>query len=513
MRSIFFKLFLSFWLIMILGGAVSVVVMYTFQHLSLESMKNDVTRKNDENLARMIILSGQAAWEMYLCGGPEEYRNYLDGLAAGAGIRITLVRDDNRKITGEPLDHESEKLAVSARIRGDAIIRKADENLTVARSLTNREGGSVVVVGVQAFPPGMPPPEEGGMSFPGPPPGMPPPPEAGGPPFSGGPPPGMLPQPDGGKLHFISHLFPPFWGTGEIVRTAIMFLVVSGVCYLLARSLTIPIRKLQRIAQQIAEGDYSVRVGKIPGGTGSELAALGRDFDIMVERTEKVIGAQKRLLRDISHELRSPLARLNVALELAKKQLNAQDSISLNKIGKESVRLNELIGHLLILARLESGAGLLAVEEINLTGLVREVAEDVDFEASSKGAGVEIAFAQEVSVTGSRELLRRAIENIVRNAAQYTERDTLVQIFLSAEGKEAEIRVVDSGTGVPEQDLPHLFEPFYRVAKARERQTGGAGIGLAIAEQAIKAHGGKVIAQNGVGQKGLVVTVTFPRSL
>ncbi|MDR3630167.1 MAG: ATP-binding protein [Desulfocapsaceae bacterium] len=496
MRGIFFKLFLSFWLIMLLGGAMSVVAVSTFRHLSIESLKTDMARKNDENLARLIVLSGQAAWEMFTCGGSEEYESYIDGLAAGARIRLTLIRDDNRTITGGEIDSESEKLADSARIAPQASLLKTAEGLTVAKRLTARDGGSVVVVGVQTFgpPPGQPPP---------------PPPDAGGFHFHGGPPLGP-PLPFGEERHLYARFFPPFLGRGEIIRSAIMLIVVSGVCYVLARSLATPIRRLQVIAQRIAEGDYSARVGTVMGGAGSELAALGRDFDIMVERTEKVIAAQKRLLRDISHELRSPLARLNVALELAKKQLHAEENISLRKIGQESARLNDLIGQLLILARLESGSGLPAVERVNLAGLIREVAADANFEASSMGRGVEILSVQEIGVSGSRELLRRAIENIVRNAVQYTARNTRVQISLSLEARRAEIRVVDFGAGVPEQDLLHLFEPFYRVAKARERQTGGTGIGLAIAEQAVKAHGGRIAALNGEGQKGLIVIIVLP---
>jgi len=470
----FFKLFLGFWLTMILGGAASLAVISTFQHLSIEVMKDDMTRSIDERLAKLIVLSGQAAWEMYKCGGRAEYDNYIDGLESGARTKIILVRDDNRIITGDQAADEYIELADSVRKNNEVSIRKYGETLTVAKHLTAKDGASIVVTGVHTF---------------GPPPGIP---------------------PEGRDPHVLTRFLPPFFGRGEMVRTAIMLIVVSGVCYLLARSLTTPIRKLQKTAQQIAGGDYSARVGKSLGRTGNEIADLGRDFDIMVDRTEKVISAQKRLLRDISHELRSPLARLNVALALAKKRLDAEDDSFLNKIGQEADRLNELIGHLLTLARLESGAGIPAAELVNLTMLLLEIAGDVDFEAASNGRGVKIVSSEEVTVTGSRELLRRAIENIVRNAAHYTAKNTRVEISLSVEGKEAEIWVVDYGAGVPEQDLPHLFEPFYRVAKARERETGGAGIGLAIAEQAVKAHGGRMTARNGDDHNGLIVTITLP---
>ena len=493
MRSMFFRLFLSFWLIIILGGAASVAVMSSFQHLSIESMKGDMTRRIDDNLAKLIVLSGQSAWETYKCWGSEEYKNYIDGLETGAHTRISLVRDDNRTITGGKITDELERLADNARTNNEVALRKSGNTLTVAKHLTTRDGGSIVAIGVQTLgpPPGMP--QEGGNLL-----------------FLPGPPLRMPPPPDGREPPVLNRFFPPFWGQREIGRTAIMLIVVSSVCYLLARSLTIPIRKLQKTAQQISGGDYSARIGKSLGSAGNEIADLGRDFDIMVERTETVISAQKRLLCDISHELRSPLARLNVALALAKKRLDADDDSSLNKIGIESGRLNEMIDHLLTLTRLESGAGIPVAEPVDLTGLLREVAGDADFEVTGKGCGVMIVSSQEVTVTGSRELLRRAIENIVRNAARYTSRNTRVEISLVTRQKEAEIIIADYGPGVPEQDLPHLFVPFYRVAEARERQSGGVGIGLAIAEQAVKANGGRVIARNREGRKGLVVTIILP---
>jgi signal transduction histidine kinase len=493
MRSMFFKLFLGFWLTMILGGAVSVAVISTFRHLSIEVLKTDITRKFDENMVRLIVLSGQAAREMYRCGGQTEYENYISGLAEDARTRITLIRGDNRTITGDQVADETLQLAESARKETEEIIVKEGETLIVAKNLTSKDGDPCVLIGKHTFgpPPGMPPP--GGRGF-----------------HTFGPPSGMPPPPGGRELDFLAGFNPFFLGRGELIRTTIMLIVVSGVCFLLARSLTMPIRKLQKTTQQIARGDYSARVGKSLGRIGNEIADLGRDFDIMAEHTEKVINAQKRLLRDISHELRSPLARLNVALALVKKRFNAEDDTSLQKIGQEADRLNELIGHLLILTRLESGAGVHVLDPVDLSGLLHEVAEDVEFEVSGNGRGVKVVTSEKVIVSGSRELLRRAIENIVRNAAQYSPENSRVEIVLSAGEKEAEIQVIDFGPGVPEHDLSHLFEPFYRVAKARERQSGGVGIGLAITEQAVKAHGGRVIARNGDERQGLIVTITLP---
>lgn len=478
MRSLFFRLFLGFLLTIFLGGAVSGVVISTSQHLSIELFKNDMMRKLDENAARLIVLSGQAAREMYRCGGQAEYENYLNGLVEGARTRITLIRDDNRTLTGDKISDEFVFLAESARKQTEAALKKSGETLMVAKHLTTRDGDSFVVLGEHTF----------------------------------GGPPGFQPPMEGKGRSFFAGIFPPFFARGEMIRLTIMIVAISGFCYVLARSLTIPIRRLQKTTQQIAGGDYSVRVGKSLGKTGNEIADLGRDFDIMVDRTEKVISAQKRLLRDISHELRSPLARMGVALELAKSRLHAEDSSSLKKIELESGRLNELIGQLLTLTRLESGVGLAAVEPVDLTRLLADVVADVDYEAANSSRGVKIVATAEVMMSGSRELLRRAIENIIRNAAQYTADKTQVEVTLSVGHDEAQIQVTDFGPGVPEHDLPHLLEPFYRVAEARERQTGGVGIGLAIAEQAVKAHGGRVIMENCGGGRGLVVTIALPLS-
>ena len=475
MRSMFWRLFISFWLTMIFGGAVSFAVISTFRHLSMDQWHEDMARRLDEKLTNFILLSGQAAEQMYRCGGRSEFTAFVGGLSQGAGIDLTLVGGDNRSITGEPLAEALLQLAKRARKDKTLLIEKEAGRLTVAKELAVPEGETVVVVGAHAFVP---------------PPGMPP--------------------PNGKEPPFFARLLPPFFGPGEMVRSAVMLLMVSAVCYLLARSLATPIKKLQRIAQQIAAGDYSARVAGSFGRSGYEIADLGRDFDIMVERTETVINSQKRLLRDISHELRSPLARLNVALELAKKRFAGENDSALIKIGQEADRLNELIGQLLVLSRLESGAEAMITEPVEVSSVLREVAENADFEAAWSGRKVTLLVSAEAVVLGSRELLRRAMENIVRNGVRYTAPDTGVEIVQEVRDDKVQISISDHGPGVPEEDLSHLFEPFYRVAKARERQTGGVGIGLAIALQAVKVHGGSMVVENAVDRPGLMVTVTLP---
>lgn len=283
------------------------------------------------------------------------------------------------------------------------------------------------------------------------------------------------------------------------------------VCYFLARSLTAPIRKLREATNSLAGGDFSVRVGKNLGRQGSEVADLGRDFDVMAEKIEALLVSQKLLLRDISHELRSPLARLNVALELARQRAGEEAEQPLARIELESRRLNELIGELLILTRVESGAQPLEQEDFILNDLLEMVVADASFEAINHDKAVRLVALDTVALHGSRELMRRAFENVVRNAVHYTAARTTVELNLVREvgGQLVFITVADHGPGVPEESLIHLFEPFYRVAEARDRQTGGSGIGLTIAERAVRLHGGMMKAANGV-HGGLVVTVILP---
>jgi two-component system sensor histidine kinase CpxA len=294
----------------------------------------------------------------------------------------------------------------------------------------------------------------------------------------------------------------------------LLYSVVGGlVCYFLARSLTAPIRKLREATNRIAGGDFSVRVGRELSPQGSEVADLGRDFDTMAERIEALLLSQKLLLRDISHELRSPLARLNVALELARQRAGAEAGPPLDRIGRESERLNELIGELMTLTILESGARELRKENFELNGLIGMVAEDALYEARSRNRGVTFTADGKALVHGSWELMRRALENVVRNAVHYTAEHSAVEIRLTCEnngeGRKAVITIRDHGPGVPEETLSHLFTPFYRVAEARDRQSGGTGIGLAIAERAVRLHGGSMTAANAAGG-GLLVTITLP---
>jgi two-component system sensor histidine kinase CpxA len=230
----------------------------------------------------------------------------------------------------------------------------------------------------------------------------------------------------------------------------------------------------------------------------------------MAERIAALISSQQRLLADISHELRSPLARLTVALELARKNVSEKGIAALDRIEMETERVNTLVGQLLALTRLESGAERVPPETVTLEDLVQQVVDDANYEAKPRHKEVKVLQLAPCRVRGSSELLRSGIENVIRNAIRYTAEGTAVEVSLTWKLDTAVLLVRDHGPGVPEAELAHIFEPFYRVGEARERSSGGVGLGLSIADRTIKLHGGSVRAENVPG--GLLITIELPVS-
>jgi len=298
-----------------------------------------------------------------------------------------------------------------------------------------------------------------------------------------------------------------------IAAPIIVAAIISGlVCLLLARYLTTPILRLSRATHQFASGNLSLRVAPTMGRRRDEIADLAHDFDSMAERLQALIGAQQQLLSDVSHELRSPLARLQVALGLARQREKNQANAELDRIELEAERLNELIGQLLSLTRLESGTALTHAGPVDLTALLAEIAESTDFEARAENRQVRIIHSIPATLEANENLLRSALENVLRNAARYTDEHTSVDVSLQADHERTGwllIQVRDHGPGVPEEMLTKLFEPFVRVGDARDRKSGGYGLGLAIAERAIRLHGGEISAAN-EPDGGLVVRIRLP---
>jgi two-component system, OmpR family, sensor kinase len=297
-------------------------------------------------------------------------------------------------------------------------------------------------------------------------------------------------------------------------RLAVIFVVSGLACYALARQLTRRLRLIRAGSRRLAEGDLRARIGPQLGEMDDEAMALARDLDQMAERIDALLGAQQRLLRDVSHELRSPLARLTVALELARQEAGGAGADFHERIAREAERLGQLIGEILTLTRLEGEAkAQRQADALDLSELVREVAEDADFEARPSRRRVEVVRGDAITLLGYAEILRRAVENVVRNAVRFAPSESAVEVHLERaliEGRPvARLHVRDRGPGVPEGYLQEIFQPFFRVSESRDRRSGGTGVGLAITERAVRLHGGSVMARNAEGG-GLIVSIAIP---
>ncbi|MGK0169559.1 MAG: signal transduction histidine kinase [Gammaproteobacteria bacterium] len=308
------------------------------------------------------------------------------------------------------------------------------------------------------------------------------------------------------------------------VRLSIALAISGLVCYLLARYLVGPVARLRGATQRMARGDLSARVGTTMGNRRDEIVDLANDFDLMAERVDTLVSSKQRLMRDVAHELRSPLARLRVALELARQRAAGRADNEHDRIELETERLSYLISEILTLEQLAEPMQPAATEQLDIGRLVEEVCEDASFESQ----GLTTATAHDglstpkvnchvsgtPNVRGQAMQLRSAIENIVRNACKYAEDGSVVtvSVALSDDKAAVEIIVEDEGPGVPNEALEHIFEPFYRVDDARARSHGGHGLGLAIAARIAQRHKGTVRAHNQEGTHGLRVTFALPLS-
>ena len=301
-------------------------------------------------------------------------------------------------------------------------------------------------------------------------------------------------------------------GEGLFRLFAISTVLASIACLLLAHYLSKPIWQLRLATNRLASGDLNARAGEKLGKRSDEIADLVRDFDTMAERIRELLQNQKRLLSDVSHELRSPLARLRVALALARRREDEGQRPFHDRMEIEIERLDEMIGRILTLSRLESGQLKLTTTQLDLNELIEDVLADARFEAERTEHSIEFISDVNVQVQANEELLRSSIENIVRNALYYTAGTEPIQVKLSATNGEATVRVRDSGPGVPPEALSNLFEAFYRVDDSRVTITGGTGLGLAIAKRAILAHDGTITAEN-VSPHGLLVEIKLPATV
>jgi signal transduction histidine kinase len=454
MRSLFLKVFLWFWLAMGLVVAAFVIA----SELSRPSEMYSRGSLTD----RYTSFIAETAAATYEREGRPGLVAYLDRVAGVAGVRARLFDEQGAELSGLGAQQGAPELVRRTLASGGRVFDAPAARPLFAFPAATGGGGRYVFVG-----------------------------ELGGPPD------------------------PPFANPRFLLPRILAVMLTAGLlCYLLARYIVSPVLKLRAVTKQVAGGDLSARVGPLLGRRRDELAAMGHDFDAMAERVETLVNAQQLLIRDISHELRSPLTRLNVALELARRRAGAEAAPALDRIEREAASINEMIGQLLALSRVESGADGLKTAGLDLCDLVRAVAEDAEFEAQARGRSVRVTACEPCQTMGAAELLRSAVENVVRNAVSYTAEGTEVEVALRCDSgggaeRRAVISVRDRGAGVPEEAVEKIFQPFYRVEDARERQTGGTGLGLAIAARAVRLHGGSIRAANADGG-GLVVEISLP---
>lgn len=307
------------------------------------------------------------------------------------------------------------------------------------------------------------------------------------------------PPPD---LHRPKHFFP-------LIPILIGALASFIFAAMLAWYFSKPIKQLQQAFASAANGNLDVRVGASMGSRRDELVDLGNAFDVMAVRLGALLQSQTRLLHQVSHELRSPLARLQIAVGLARQQPEKLES-SLARIERESERMDDLVGELLALSRLESGVIKLEKEPVNLNELLTTVLEDARFEGDAKHIAIDYVPQAEavVSLLGQLDLLHRAIDNVVRNAIKYSASQSHVSINTSVENDTINITVNDQGAGVAEDELDMIFQAFFRGSNTN--QADGHGVGLAIAKQIIEAHGGSISASN-LGEGGLSVKIRLEK--
>ena len=455
MHSLYWRIFLAFWLALalILVGTLTVAV-------------NATAHRTDRPWIERAQLYGQAA-RAFRQQGPEGLNHWLSTLRAEPLSRTFVITPDGSELLGR---------ALPPSIYGPAgpPPRAASDPKAVIEAIAPI-GGALVLV-----------------------------------------------SPDGGIYHVVVGPVrdsPRLFGELELPGVPLALLLIAltvsaAVCYFLARYLAAPVDRLRLATRQLAGGDLHVRVLPTLKGRQDDLGLLATDLDTMAERLRQLLEGKQQLLRDVSHELRSPLARLQLALSLARR--NASDAERhIERAALEADRLEQLIARTLKLVRLERPVHEFEQASVDVHELLTTIAADVAIEADARGCRVEVQAQGPLPVLGDAELLRSAFENVIRNAVRYSPAGAAIAVQAAlahdAEGRQrVDVTVRDCGPGVPEKDLALIFEPFYRVDAAREhRSAGGEGLGLAIAARALALHSGWIEARNAPGG-GLLVRASLP---
>jgi two-component system sensor histidine kinase CpxA len=299
---------------------------------------------------------------------------------------------------------------------------------------------------------------------------------------------------------------PPLAPTLFIPYFALLTVAIVFLAWLLSVRIVSPVHHVATIVERFGKGDLTARVR---GRRRDEIGDLGRSFDGMADHIETLLTAERRLLQDVSHELRSPLARLSFAAELMKGA--AKPDEALDRMRREILRLSRLIDNLIEVTRVEGDPSSRETQRLSLTSLIREVMTDCVFEAEARNVAITGQIDDGLEITGNSELIRRAVENVLRNAIRYSPKESVVSAQVSRDSNGITITISDSGPGVPEELLTQIFDPFVRVDPSRNSAAGGAGLGLSIARRAVLLHHGAISATN--LRPGLQVRITLPTAM
>lgn len=447
-RSIYTKIFLWFWLAMTMVTAAVVLI-------TVASGSQPLGRRW---LSHSLDLYARSAVDFYTHGGKPALQRYLDDIQSSSGVEATLIAPDGEDILGRGIPRGARRVYERARNSGSS--RFLVRWIWTGASVVPTESGTYYLVA---------------------------------------------------RVYPVAGMFPePSFGAG-LLKVLIAVFSAGILSWLLARHFAGPIRGLQSAAGRIADGDLSVRAVPLLPRRNDEIAELARDFDRMADRVQGLLQKQQELLADISHELRSPLTRMSVSLELARRG----ETDALERMQTEIDTLDTLIGQILTLTRLQGQQSRKLETPANLKKILEGVVQDAQFEGKAAEKTVSLDAPDECRLHGDPALLRSAFENVVRNAVRYTRPGSRVDVSLrmrsTGTGRQATILVEDSGDGVPATALPRLFEPFYRISESRERATGGTGLGLSIAQKVVQLHGGSISARNREAG-GLAVEIILPET-
>src|SRR5678815_214687 len=450
MRTLFLKIFFCFLVIIVLVGT------------SLETSALLARFYEDRwqvTLHSIMPMEAEKAARMYEAEGPDKLRDYLDDLQSKKTVRFYFFDEEGEALLNRPAPPVVQSIAR----KKDAMERTSAQGLS---AVSVRQGIAVR----------------------------------------------QVTAPSGRKYSLAfqtspSHLVPlsEAIGSHPYLRLGVITLIAIGLCLGLTLHITRPLGKLRQAASDIADGRLKTRVKPAIGRRHDEIALLGNDFDRMAEQIERLVTAQRNLLGDVSHELRSPLARLIVALSLLKHGQGEEAVEYQSRIGIEAERLDKLIGQLLTLTRIDSGVDANLRETFDLANLVQEVVADGDFEARAQDRSVRFLANESCTITGVAELIRSAVENVIRNAVRHTAPGTTVEVTMERQSRSILLRVRDHGPGVPDAMLTDIFLPFHRV----DVSANGSGLGLAIADRVVRMHNGTIQAYN-AREGGLVIDIKLP---